>query len=171
LDKNHDSVKSVRLIVYHKQSKLKGIRLDEAVEEALCFGWIDGRANKRDADSFFVLFTKRSPRSSWSKSNRQRVERLLQQGRLTQAGLEAIERAKRDGTWTALDGIQAHVIPDDLQKAFDQQPSAAKSWQEMAPSSREMYLAWIANAKRPETRQRRIEETVKRAGRAVNSKQ
>lgn len=163
LEKNHALSKGVRLVILHKDSNAPGIRYEEAVEEALCFGWIDGTANKRDSDSFLVLFTPRKPKSTWSKSNRQRVDKLLKHGQMTPAGLAAVELAKRVGTWTALDAIDEQVIPEDLRTAFDKQPSAWKDWQAMAPSSRRMMLAWIASAKRPETRVRRIEETVRRA--------
>lgn len=166
LEKNHSKVKNVRLIIYHKASQSPGIRYDEAVEEALCYGWIDGKANRRDAETFIVLFAKRSPESTWSRSNRRRVEKMLKLGRMAKAGLETVELAKRQGTWAALAPAEELVIPDDLQQALAKQPTASRNFSTFRPSSRQMILAWITTAKKPETRQKRIEETVRLA--AVN---
>ncbi len=169
LEKNHAKEKNVRLVLYHKGSKTPSVRYDEAVEEALCFGWIDSKANKRDEESYLQLFSKRNPKSKWSKSNRERVEKLIAQGKMTPAGLELIDLAKQTGTWTALDPVQESVIPEDLQQAFDRNAKAWQNFSAFPPSSKRIILEWILNAKRPETRQKRIEETVTLAAKNIKA--
>lgn len=96
---NGETEKSVLLIIYHKKSKTPGIKYEEAVEEALCFGWIDSRANSRDSESYYQNFTPRNPKSKWSKSNRERVERLIEEGKMTHNGQRLIDIAKQTGKW------------------------------------------------------------------------
>jgi uncharacterized protein YdeI (YjbR/CyaY-like superfamily) len=163
LEENHSAEKSVWLIIYHKESKIKSINYEEAVEEALCFGWVDSKANKRDDESFYLLFAKRNSKSNWSRSNRERVDRLIKQGLMTQAGQELIDLAKKTGTWTALEEVQNSVIPDDLQKLFDNDQTALKNFLAFPPSSKRIILEWILNAKKPETRLQRINQTVRLA--------
>jgi len=160
LELNHQSEKSVWLIISRKGSKNPGVYYKEAVEEALCFGWIDSRANKKDPESFYLLIAKRNPKSYWSKTNRERVDKLITQGLMTKAGLEIIELAKKTGTWLALEQIENNEIPEDLQKRFDQNKGAFENFQSFPSSSKQMILYWIQDAKRSETRQKRIEETV-----------
>lgn len=160
LEKNHESEKSVWLIIYKKESKTKSVYYPEAVDEALCFGWIDSKPNKRDAESFYQYFSKRNPKSNWSKVNKEKVKRLLAEGLITKSGLLAIEIAKQNGTWNALDEVEEIIIPDDLQKAFSKKKSALTNFEKFPRSSKRGILEWILNAKRPETRQKRIQETV-----------
>lgn len=160
LEQNHQSEKSVTLIVARKGSKLPGVSYGEAVEEALCFGWIDTTGNRKDTESFYLRFARRNPKGYWSRSNRERAERLLKQGLMTKAGQDMIDLAKRTGTWMALEKMQSLEIPADLQELFDQNRKAFDNFQAFPPSSRRMILFWISGAKRPETRQRRIEATV-----------
>ncbi len=160
LEQNHQSEKSVWLVISLKGSKMPGVSYEEAVEEALCFGWIDSRANRKDAQSFYLLIAKRNPKSYWSKSNRERVEKLIKQGLMAKAGLDMVELAKKTGTWTALEKIENSTIPDDLQTQFDQNKTAFENFQAFPSSSKQMILYWIQDAKRPETRQKRIQETV-----------
>ena len=103
LQEHHDKEKNAWLIIYHKKSKTPSVAYNEAVEEALCFGWIDSKPNKRDHESYLLFFAKRNPKSNWSRLNRERAERMLEQGRMTPAGLEMIETAKH-GTWN-VDGV------------------------------------------------------------------
>jgi uncharacterized protein YdeI (YjbR/CyaY-like superfamily) len=160
LEQNHPSKKSVWLVISRKGSKMPGVSYEEAVEDALCFGWIDSRANRKDTESFYLLFARRNPKSYWSRSNRERAEKLIRQGLMTKAGLDIIELAKKTGTWMALEKIENSTIPVDLQKMFDQNRKAFENFQKFPLSSMQMILYWIQDAKRPETRQRRIEETV-----------
>jgi uncharacterized protein YdeI (YjbR/CyaY-like superfamily) len=160
LEQNHKSQKSVWLVISRKNSKTLSITYEEAVEEALCFGWIDSRANRKDAESFYLFFAKRNPKSYWSQSNRVRAEKLILQGLMTKAGQEMIDLAKKTGTWTAIEKIEKLEIPDDLQRIFDQNKKALENFQVFPASSKQVILYWIQEAKRPETRQKRIQETV-----------
>lgn len=163
LSKNHSGEKSVWLIIYRKSSATKSVYYPEAVDEALCFGWIDSKPNKRDEESYYLFFSKRSPKSNWSKVNKLKVEKLIGQGQMTEAGYAAIAIAKQNGTWEALDKVEQLIVPDDLQALFNKNKQAFTYWQQFAPSSRRGILDWINNAKRPETRTKRIEETVRLA--------
>lgn len=99
LEQNCQSEKSVWLILYHKKSKVQSVNISDAMEEALCFGWIDSKAKKRDAESFYLTFTPRNPKSKWSKTNRERAEKLIQEGSMTELGLKLIAIAKQTGKW------------------------------------------------------------------------
>lgn len=163
LEKNHQSEKSVWLIIYHKSSTTPSVYYEEAVEQAICFGWIDSIAHKRDDESKYQFFAIRKPKSNWSKANRERAEKMIQAGQMTESGQKLIDFAKKTGTWEALVDVQNAVIPPDLQKLFDKNKTAYKNFLAFPPSSKRIILEWILNAKKPETRQKRIEETVRLA--------
>jgi uncharacterized protein YdeI (YjbR/CyaY-like superfamily) len=169
LEENHQSEKSVWLILYKKESNVPSVYYPEAVDEALCFGWIDSKPNKRDDRSYYQFFAKRNPKSNWSKVNKAKVEKLIAQKLMTAAGLEMVEIAKQTGTWTALDEVENIKIPDDLQKAFDNNKTAFEHWDKFSRSSKRGILEWILNAKKPETRQRRIDETVRLASKNIKA--
>ena len=169
LYENHIIEKSVWLIMYHKDSKNASISYDDAVEEALCFGWIDSKPNKRDSESFYLFFSRRKPKSNWSKSNRERAEKLINQGLMTPAGQDLIDLAIKTGTWTTLENVQNSVIPDDLQAAFDKNSIAYNNFKAFPPSSKRIILEWILNAKKPETRQQRINQTVELANKNIRA--
>lgn len=171
LVENHANEKSVWLIMYKKGSGTPSIYYDEAVEEALCFGWIDSKPNKRDAESYFQFFAQRNPKSKWSGVNKKKVERLIEQGLMTEAGLKMIEIAKASGTWTALDEVENMVVPHDLEIAFRNNEIAGRNWEAFPRSVKRGILEWISNAKRPETRQKRIEETVTKAAENIRANQ
>ncbi len=160
LEKNHLTEKSVWLIIYRKESDIPSIYYPEAVDEALCFGWIDSKPNKRDNNSYFQFFSKRNPKSNWSKVNKEKVDKLIAQGLMESKGLEMIEIAKQNGTWTALDEVEKFTIPDDLKELFEKNKTALENWEKFSRSSKRGILEWIMNAKRPETRKKRIEETL-----------
>lgn len=160
LQKNHQNEQSVWLIIYHKSSDTASIYYEEAVEEALCFGWIDSVAHKRDAESKYQFFTQRKPKSNWSKANRERVEKMIAEGLMTKSGQILIDLAKKSGTWEALVDVQNSVIPTDLQQLLDKNEKALDNFLAFPPSSKRIILEWILNAKKAETRQKRIEETV-----------
>lgn len=171
LEKHHASEQSLWLILYNKNSDTTSISYAEAVEEALCFGWIDSKANKRDAESRYQYFAKRKTRSNWSKLNKERVEKMTSAGQMTPAGQAMIDLAKQNGTWTALDNVDALVIPHDLQKEFNKNKKAKAHFDAFPPSAKRMILEWILNAKRPETRAKRIAETVSLAAKNVRANQ
>ena len=163
LEKNHARAKSVWVILHNKHSKTPGLVMSEAVEEALCFGWIDSKALKRDDESRYQYFSPRKPKSNWSRINRERVERLTQGGLMTPAGQELIDIAKKNGTWEALVDVENAVIPSDLQQSLEKKKVALKNFEAFSASARRAILQWIHSAKRPETRKKRIDETVKLA--------
>jgi uncharacterized protein YdeI (YjbR/CyaY-like superfamily) len=171
LHKNHSSEVSVWLIIYKKESGIPSVYYDEAVEEALCFGWIDSKPNKRDEQSFIQFFAKRKATSNWSKLNKTRVEKLLQQGLITQAGMEMIDIAKANGKWDALNEVDNLVIPPDMEQAFKSNKTAKQNFEAFPPSTIRGILEWILNAKRPETRQKRIDETIALAEKNIRANQ
>ncbi len=133
LKANHAQESSVWLIVYHKGSDTPSVYYDGAVDEALCFGWIDSKPNQRDEESYYQFFSKRNPKSNWSGVNKERVKQLLAQSRMAPAGLAMVEEAKRRGTWTALDEVESLVVPPDLQEALDKNQVAGSQWNEFPP--------------------------------------
>lgn len=150
-------------VSYKKTTGKPRVEYEEAVEEGLCFGWIDSKASSLDEERTMMMFTPRNPESGWSKTNKDRVTRLIKEKRMAPAGLHAIDVAKKNGSWTALDAIEALEIPPDLAKAFAKNKKARRNYEAFAPSSKKMILAWIASAKRPETREKRVTETVRLA--------
>ena len=157
------------MIIYHKDAGYPSVYYQEAVEEALCFGWIDSKPNRRNDKSYYQFFAKRNPKSNWSKVNKQKVSYLLEAGLMTAAGLQIIEIAKQNGTWTALDEVDNRIIPDDLQMALNENEEALKNFMAFPPSSHKIILEWINNAKQPSTRNKRIEETVRLAAQNVKA--
>ena len=133
---------------------------DEAILEALCFGWIDSKRLPLDGDRYRQAFTPRKPMSTWSKINKERVERLIRDGSMTDAGLAAIHIAKANGSWASLDAVEALSIPDDLAAALAADPIAHANFDGYPPSVKKLALHRLAGAKRPETRSRRIVDIV-----------
>jgi uncharacterized protein YdeI (YjbR/CyaY-like superfamily) len=160
LVQNHATEKNVWLIFYKKNSGIPSVYYDESVDEALCFGWIDSKSNKRDEESSYQFYSKRNPKSNWSRVNKAKVERLIADGLMTSAGLEMIELAKKTGTWTALDDVENLTVPDDLQAKLDANPTAKGYFNAFPRSTKRAILEWLLNAKQAETRLKRINETV-----------
>ena len=163
LEANHKTEKSVWLIIYKKGSNVPSVYYPEAVDEALCFGWVDSKPNKRDDKSYYQFFSKRSPKSNWSKINKEKVQRLIAEGKMTQSGREMIKIARENGTWDALNEVDALVIPEDLKVKLNSYPNAFTNFEAFPPSTRRGILEWILNAKKEETRSKRIEETARLA--------
>ncbi len=166
---NCQSKTSVWLIVYHKRSNTPSVRFHDAIVDALCFGWVDSKAIPRDGESFCLLFSLRNPKSTWGKANRERAEEMTEQGLMMPSGQAVIDLAKQTGTWDELADAQNLAIPDDLQRLFDEHNTAFKNFQAFPPSSQRLILEWIAKAKRAETRERRIAQTVELAGSNVRA--
>ncbi len=160
LAENYASSDGVWLVYYKKDSGKPTVTYDEAVEEALCFGWIDSVPNKLDDERFKQLFSPRNIKSPWSKLNKERVARLLENGSITAAGLAKIEVAKENGYWTIYDPVEALEIPDDLQQALMANPLANEYFTAFAPTYKKGILWWVISAKRPKTRQKRVAKTV-----------
>ncbi len=171
LAKNHDRAKNVWLIIYHKKSKTASVKYPEAVEEALCFGWIDSKPNKRDEESFFLFFTARKPKSVWSKVNKERIARLTKENRMAPPGLAAIERAKKDGSWTTLDAIEALLMPEMLRKAFSKSKKGLANFEAFPSSVKKSLYQWVEAAKTKETKTKRIKEIVTLAARNIRANQ
>ena len=161
LERNHEQSPGVWLKIAKKASGIETVTHLEALEVALCFGWIDGQRNRFDDEWFLQRFTPRRARSKWSQINRGSVERLIEQGRVRPAGLREVERAKADGRWDAAYASPSKIgVPPDLQRAFDAQPAAKEFFDTLDSQNRYAVLYRIDDAKRPETRARRIEQFV-----------
>ncbi|AYA38476.1 hypothetical protein D3Y59_16315 [Hymenobacter oligotrophus] len=163
LTQNHAAAAGVWLVYYKKASGRPSISWAEAVEEALCFGWIDSKANTIDEHRYKQVFTPRKPRSVWSKINKQYIERLIADGLMHPAGLRAIEVAKQNGSWTAIDSAENLEVPTDLAEALAANQAARRNFDTFSPSNRKQLLQWLLSAKRPETRARRVAEAVQMA--------
>jgi uncharacterized protein YdeI (YjbR/CyaY-like superfamily) len=165
LDANHTRDDGVWLVSWRSGSGRPRVSYDESVEEALAFGWIDSKARTIDDERAAIWMSPRKPGSGWSRSNKERIERLERDGRMADAGRRVIERAKGDGSWTVLDSVEQMVVPDDLAAAFQRTPGSREQYEAFSPSARKAILAWIATAKRPETRTRRVAEAAAAAAR------
>lgn len=163
--------KGLWLIIYKKDSGVPSVYYPDAVDEALCFGWIDSKPNKRDDRSYYQYFSVRNPRSYWSKVNKEKVERLLSEGRMAAPGLEMVRLAKESGTWNALDEVEALVVPGDLAEAFARHPGSAENFDAFPRSVKRGILEWIFQAKRAATRAKRIEETASKAKENIRANQ
>jgi len=163
LVENHRAVDGAWLARWTKASGHPSIPYESIVEEALCFGWIDGLVNSLPGGRQVHLMTPRRRGSGWSRSNKERVERLIAAGRMTDAGLAVIEAARADGSWAMLDEVESLTEPPDLSAALDARPEARLNWDRFTPSSRRTLLWWVISAKRSETRARRVATIVEEA--------
>jgi len=166
---NHASSKGIWLVLIKKGAGMAGIRYSDAVEEALCFGWIDSRPGTLDKERYRLYVAPRKPGSVWSKLNKQRIRKLVKEGRMTSAGLVKIEAARKDGSWNTLDEIDRLVMPADLLEQLSANEDAKRNFESFSTSSKKIILFWIASAKRDETRQKRIEETVRLAAQNIKA--
>jgi uncharacterized protein YdeI (YjbR/CyaY-like superfamily) len=171
LERHHSTSPSIRLAIAKKGATVAAVSYVDAVEEALCFGWIDGQAWTLDDQAYLQLMSPRKPGSGWSAINKGRIERLISDDRMAPAGLAAIEAAKLDGSWSKLDASHALKVPRDLAVALRSYPHAKRHFDAFPPSARRVILQWIDAAKRPETRSKRIEETARLANEDVRANQ
>lgn len=163
LQKNHISKQAVWLVFYNKNSKKKSITWSESVNEALCFGWIDSKKIKIDNETSHQYFSKRKPKSTWSKINKEKILRLIEQGLMTEEGFRSIETAKQNGSWTILDEVEELIIPKDLEAEFNNKPNSKDFFLSLSKSVRKIILSWLVFAKTKETRQKRITEIIESA--------
>jgi len=162
LEANHATAKEAWLIIQKKHMAKPGLSLEEAVEEALCFGWIDGVLRPIDEEKFALRYSPRKRGSIWSETNKRRVRRLIKQGRMTEAGLAKIKEAKASGEWRAATLREDTMnVPDDLRQALKANSQAQRNFDRLAPSHKKQFIYWITCAKTDKTRQRRIQETVR----------
>ena len=171
LKKNHVAKQSIWLVYYKKQSGVPTLTWSEAVDEALCFGWIDSTSRPIDDEKFMQFFSKRKPTSIWSKINKDKVDKLIKAGSMTAAGFDSIETAKQNGTWNILDEVEELIIPKDLQKEFAKQTGAEPYFLSLPKSIRKAILQWLVLAKRSETREKRIVEIATLAAQKLKPKQ
>lgn len=162
---NHARGSGVWLVAWNARTGRPRMGYEEAVEEALAWGWIDSRAGRLDEERETIWMSPRRRGSAWSRSNKERVARLEAQGRMSEAGRAAVERARADGSWTILDEVEDLRVPADLEAALAARPSARERWEAFPPSARRALLAWVVTAKREETRRRRVQETAEAAER------
>jgi len=171
LEENHRSKQAVWLIYYKKKTSIASITWSEAVDEALCFGWIDSKAKALDDEKFMQFFSIRKPKSVWSKVNKEKIRQLMEAGLMTQAGLESIETAKKNGSWTILDEVEELILPNDLEIEFDSKPGSKDFFLSLSKSVRKAMLQWLVLAKQSETRQKRIREIAESAAQKQKPKQ
>ena len=161
LSKNHATETGIWLVFYKKETSKPTIAYEAAVEEALCFGWIDSIIKKIDAEKYARKFTQRSDKSRWSQLNKKRADKMIKQGRMTKVGLAKIKAAKKTGLWNKNGRPQMSLdIPPEFAKALARNKKAKECFEKLAPSYRKFYIGWVSVAKRPETKKRRIEESI-----------
>lgn len=155
---NHLQAESVWVIFYKQKANQPTITWSESVDQALCFGWIDSTKKSLDEERSIQFFSKRKPTSTWSKINKQKVDVLIAEGLMMEAGYASIERAKQNGSWTILDEVEELIVPKDLAEAFQLYPGSESYFSGLSKSAKKMLLQWIVMAKRPETRKKRVDE-------------
>ena len=160
LKKNHQTSPGIWFIYYKKGTGERTMSYEDAVEEALRFGWIDSKVKTLDKKRYMQVFTPRKPGSTWSKLNKNRVKKLTKQGLMTPAGLEKVESAKKDGSWNMLSDVEDLILPDDLKKDLAADEKAEKNFQQYNDSTKKQMLWWIVSAKRSETRERRLKKVL-----------
>lgn len=163
LERHHARAEGVWFVGYKKATGKPRIEYGEAVEEALCFGWVDSNPGKLDAERSVLWFAPRKPGTGWSRANKERVERLIAAGLMAPAGLAKVEAAKADGSWAKLDAVEALEVPADLARALADRPPAAEHFGAFPRSVKRGILEWVAAARRPQTRAKRVEETARLA--------
>jgi len=170
LAENHHTSEGVYLIFYKVSSEMESMRWEEAVKEALCFGWIDSTVKKLDDERRRQYFCQRNPKSVWSKLNKTYIVELIAENKMHESGSLKMIEAIKNGSWTALDDVENLIIPDDLQEAFYNNPIAFENYQNFSPSYRKGYLYWLNQAKREATREKRITEIIRFCAENVKSR-
>ncbi|WP_303316082.1 YdeI/OmpD-associated family protein [Flavivirga abyssicola] len=161
LHKNHGTSKGIYLIFYKVENKEPSMRWEEAVKVALCYGWIDSTVKSLGNGKRKQRFTPRNSKSVWSALNKRYIKELTANNLMHESGFKIIEIGKKNGSWTALDDVEKGIIPEALQIAFNKHPTAFNNYNNFAPSYRKHYLYWLNQAKREETKQKRIVEIIK----------
>jgi uncharacterized protein YdeI (YjbR/CyaY-like superfamily) len=161
LSENHHKEKEIWLIYHKKHTGKPRVPYNDAVEEALCFGWIDSIVKTIDDERYMQKFTPRKAKSNWSDSNKKRVEKLINAGKMTKAGLEKIEIAKINGTWDKIiTATKSFEMPIELENGLDINKNAKDFFNKLSASCRRQYIGWIASAKKEETKQKRVKEAI-----------
>lgn len=162
LEKNHDTKDEVWLIFYKKHTGKPNVTYDEAVEEALCFGWIDSIVKRIDDEKFARKFTPRKIGSKWSESNRKRADKMITQGKMMKAGLELVNEAKKRGEWNVASlPRSSSAIPAYIEDALRSNEKALGNFRKLAPSYKRQYAGWVDSAAKEDTRKRRLSEVIR----------
>ena len=162
---NHATRRGVYLVSWRRATGRTSVSYADAVEEALCVGWIDSSGRNLDDERSIQWFAARRAKSGWARPNKERVARLTAAGLMLPAGLAAVEDSKRSGTWSMLDDVENLVVPDDLAAALAANPPARSRWDAFPPSARRAMLGWLVQARQPQTRARRISAIADKAAR------
>ena len=171
LELNHNNKEAVWLIFYKKKSPNYNLSWSDSVDEALCFGWIDSTKKTIDTEKYIQYFSRRKAKSNWSKINKDKVQILIEQKLMREAGYKTIEIAKENGFWTFLDEVEALLIPEDLKEEFTNHKGSMEYFDSLSKSIKKTLLYWILSAKRKETRQKRIIEIAENASENLKPKQ
>lgn len=171
LRENHLSKQCVWLVFYKKNSGISTITWSDAVDEALCFGWIDSVKKKLDEERSIQFFSRRKANSTWSKINKAKVEQLILDGKFSKAGHDCIAIAKQNGSWNILDEVEELIIPKDLEKEFKTKAGSKTFFLSLSRSTRKAMLQWLVLAKQKETRRRRVKEIAELASKQLKPKQ
>jgi uncharacterized protein YdeI (YjbR/CyaY-like superfamily) len=171
LSENHDKEKSIWIKIYKKQSQIPTVTYDEAIDEALCFAWVDSSIKSGNEEYYYQFFARRNPKSNWSRVNKAKVENLIESGLMTEAGIKVIVFAKENGYWTALDNVENQINPADLQLALDNNLTAKTYFEAFPRSVKRSILEWLLNARQEETRKKRIIEIVTLAEQNIRANQ
>ncbi len=171
LELNHNKKKAVWLIFYKKKSPNYNLSWSEAVDEALCFGWIDSTKKTIDTEKYIQYFSRRKAKSNWSKINKDKVKVLIDQELMKEEGYKSIEIAKENGSWKFLDEVEALLVPEDLKKEFANYKGSMEYFESLSNSAKKILLYWVISAKRKETRQKRILEIAENASKNLKPKQ
>lgn len=167
---NHKSTLGIYLIFYKIEHPMPSMRWEEAVRVALCYGWIDSTVKSLGDGKRRQYFCPRKSKSVWSKVNKDHLKELKAKGLMHESGLKSIKIAKKNGSWTALDDVEKGIIPEDLKLAFDKELKAFDNYQSFTKSQRKSYLYWLNQAKRNETRQKRITEIISLCKQGIKSR-
>ena len=171
LELNHNKKDAVWLICYKKKSPNHNLGWSEAVDEALCFGWIDSTKRTIDSEKYKQYFSKRKAKSNWSRINKDKVKTLIDQGLMEEEGYKSIEIAKKNDSWTILDEVEALIIPEDLEEELTNYKGSMEYFNSLSKSAKKILLYWVVSAKRRETRQKRILEIAENASKNLKPKQ
>ena len=171
LHDNHHSSKGIELVFYKVNSEFESMRWEEAVQVAICYGWIDSTVRKLDDERRKQTFTPRKDKSVWSKLNKTYTEKLIKENLIHESGLRKIEIAKQNGSWESLDDVERLIIPDDFLLALNKNQIALNNYNNFSPSYRKSYLYWLNQTKRRETRKIRIEQIIKLCEQNIKSRQ
>jgi len=170
LAEHHLTGTGVWLVTWRRPTGRPAPPYEQQIEEALRVGWVDSTARRLDDDRTMLYFARRRPGSEWARTNKERIARLESDGRMLPSGQAVVDKARADGSWTLLDAVEDLVVPDDLADALDGLAGARGHWDSFPASTRKQILWWIVQAKRPETRAARIEETARRASRGERAR-